>query len=132
MPATTIRANRAPKWQARFLAQLREAPSVTHACAAAGVPRRTVYDYRTALPEFAQAWDEAIEASVDALVVEAFTRAKISDTLLIFLLKSHRPEVYRETIRLDVFAEARRLAAEYNLSEEDAVAEAERITRLHA
>lgn len=68
---------------------------------------------------FARAWDEALDVAIDALEAEARRRAvqgvlepvgwhkgvaggkvrKYSDTLLIVLLKAHRPEKYRETIQ---------------------------------
>lgn len=67
---------------------------------------------------FARAWDSALEVATDALEAEARRRAiqgvsepvgwyqgkpggkvrRYSDTLLIFLLKAHRPEKFRETI----------------------------------
>ncbi len=68
--------------------------------------------------EFAAAWEAALEVATDMLELEARRRAeqgtlepvfyqgevcgkvkKYSDTLLIFLLKAHRPEKFRETIR---------------------------------
>lgn len=107
-----------PKWSSRFLAALAESPSVSHAAKVAGVGRATVYEWRERCPELAKAWDDAIEQSTDALVQECYRRAQegtekpvfhrgevcgsireYSDTLAIFLLKSHRPSVYRETVR---------------------------------
>jgi len=42
-------------------------------------------------------WDDAVDAAVDALAAEARTRAfDGSDVLLMFLLKAHRPQVYRD------------------------------------
>jgi hypothetical protein len=84
----------------KFLASLTASPNVSAACRAAEVPRRTAYNYRDADPDFAAAWDDAIEGATDALVGEAYKRAfDGSDTLAIFLLKCHRPAVYRETIQ---------------------------------
>src|SRR5690606_18484748 len=75
------------------------------------------YRLRKEDPDFAAAWDEAMEQASDALEVEARRRAiegwdepvfyqgmetgmvrKFSDTLLIFLLKGARPEKYRDRI----------------------------------
>lgn len=48
-------------------------------------------------PDFAQAWADAQAIGLDSLEDVANVRArKDSDTLLIFLLKAHRPEKYRE------------------------------------
>ena len=53
------------------------------------------------MPDFAQAWEEAIEQAVDILEAEAWQRArKKSDILMIFLLKAHKPEKYREKVSL--------------------------------
>jgi hypothetical protein len=46
------------------------------------------YEWRDSDPQFAEAWEQALDASVDNLVVAAFKRAlKSSDTLLTFLLR---------------------------------------------
>lgn len=63
--------------------------------------RTALYNLRESDPEFAAAWDDAIEQGADALEDEAVRRAlSSSDTLLIFLLKGARPDKYRE--RTDV------------------------------
>ena len=86
---------RVKKWQARFLAALAKAPSVSHAAKAAGVHRSTCYAVRDSDPQFAKAWEQSLETAVDALVVAAFQRAlRGSDTLLTFLLRCHRPATY--------------------------------------
>lgn len=90
------------------------------ACSAAGVGRATAYEHKAADPEFAAAWEDAIEEAVEALETEARRRAiegveqpivsggeiiatvqRYSDTLTIFLLKAHRPERYRDNVRLE-------------------------------
>lgn len=86
-----------------FLEALATSPNVSAACKAAGVGRTTAYDAREADPEFAEKWTEALESAVDDLAADAFKRAKAgSDVLTIFLLKSHRPEVYRESTRQEI------------------------------
>jgi len=106
-------------WMPVFLAALAKDPNVTAAAAAAGVARQYVYEARDAHADFAKAWDNAIEQSVDILETEARRRAlhgtsrpvyqggalagyvqEYSDVLAIFLLKAHRPEKFRE--RVDV------------------------------
>ncbi len=110
----------------QFLEVFARTCNVTHAARSAGISRSRVYDIRKENAEFAAAWDEAEETAVDSLEGEARRRAlegidepivyqgeiqrdgdgkpvtikKYSDTLLMFLLKAHRPEKYRE--RFDI------------------------------
>lgn len=98
----TARNTAAPKggaWQPKFLAALADTCNVTAAAQAAGVSRDTVYDHRKANAAFAAAWEDAIEQAVEALEHAARQRAMtVSDTLAIFLLKAHRPKVYRDNV----------------------------------
>lgn len=105
-------------WTPAFLAALSQSPNVSAACRAAGIARSAAYELRAADPEFASAWQDAIDQSTDLLVGEMYRRAvhgtekpvfylgaecgrvrEYSDTLAMFLAKSHRPEVYRETVK---------------------------------
>ncbi len=81
---------------------MRNSANVRAACAAAGVGRRTVYDKRQRDPKFAQDWDEALEEACDVLEAAAWKRASggESDQLLIFLLKAHRPQKFRDRYEL--------------------------------
>jgi len=105
-----------------FLDVLRQTGgNVSRACAAISLTRSRAYEWRTADPLFAAAWDEAVELGTDELEEEARRRAfsgvdepvfyqgevcgevrKYSDTLLIFLLKGRRPDKYRERVTIDV------------------------------
>lgn len=106
-------------WKALFLAALAEVPVVVHACKAAGVNRATAWRAREADPEFAKAWDEALEEGVDRAEQEAFRRAVAgyekpvwykgelvgtetvhSDALLALILKGRRKKVYAERTEL--------------------------------
>jgi len=90
-------------WRDGFLAALRNSANVRAACQKVGIDRRTAYRQRERDAEFAAQWDEAIQDACDILEAEAWTRARGgSDLLLIFLLKAHRPEKYRETSRYEV------------------------------
>lgn len=90
-------------WKSRFLAALAKIPSVKTACASAGVARMTAYRHRRADEQFARDWDWAIQHSVDDLEAVAFKLALEGDISLIqFLLRSHRPEIYRDTQRHEV------------------------------
>jgi hypothetical protein len=101
-----------------FIEALRKTGNISAACRSSRFPRRTAYDRREVDPEFAAAWDAALDEAVDSLEKEAWRRAtegtlkpvfqggaqvgrirEYSDTLLIFLLKGHRPERFRETVR---------------------------------
>lgn len=86
-----------PEIKDKFLNELREVPNVTRACRALSLTRRLVYNHRRDDPDFREAWDEAIEEGIESLEDIATERAiRISDTLMIFLLKGYKPEVYRE------------------------------------
>lgn len=71
--------------------------NVALAAQGAGINRATAYKERDKSPEFAKAWDDAKAAAIERLEAAAFERARsASDTLLIFLLKSHKAEIYRD------------------------------------
>jgi hypothetical protein len=90
------------RWQARFLGALRDTGTVRYACQAAGVGRSTVYRERQRNERFALEWNDALEDGIDELEAEARRRAKTgSDALLQFLLKAHRPSVYRDSHRVE-------------------------------
>ena len=115
-PRGTARPATARAWQPAFLAALAEHCNVRAACRAAGVGREAAYDLRRADPAFAAAWETALEEGVELLEEEVRRRAlhgvsepvfyrgaecgtiqRYSDTLAIFLLKAHRPKVYRDS-----------------------------------
>lgn len=86
-------------WKTAFLVQLAQFPNVSQACLAARISRKTAYKIRAEQPVFAQLWKEIEEAATDQLVQKCWERAMNpfdpgSATLAIFMLKSHRPEVY--------------------------------------
>jgi hypothetical protein len=61
-------------WKARFLEALAEVPVVAHAARAASIDYRQAWRTRESDPEFASAWDDAMEAGVDRAEQEAFRR----------------------------------------------------------
>lgn len=92
---------------------------VSTACELMGISRNTVYAERQRNEDFALAWADAEEESTEAMEREAYRRAvegvttplvsagkhvtdvqSYSDRLLEFMLKSRRPEKYRD--RVDV------------------------------
>jgi hypothetical protein len=91
----------------KFIAALTKVPSVKHAAIAAGFSRRTAYDLRRNDEEFNQDWLAAISASVDEVETRAFELAlkgedQVAANLITFLLRCHKPEVYRERIEAAV------------------------------
>jgi hypothetical protein len=120
---------KALRWRPAFLATLRNTANVRESCLVAGINRDTAYHARKQSAEFRQQWDVALQDACDILETEARRRAlEISDTLLIFLLKSHRPEVYRERVQIDFGS----YVDQYGLDEETkagVVAQAEAIVR---
>jgi hypothetical protein len=96
-----------------FLAELRASANVSAGARAAGVYRKTVYDWR-ADPEFAKAWDDALEEATDELEEAARQRAmgykrdvwfqgqcvgettEYSDAMTALLLKAHRPDKFSD------------------------------------
>lgn len=115
-------ATRTPQkdWHSAFLGALSDGASITRAAEVAGVGRRTAFDHRQRDEAFALAWHDAAEAGADRLEDEARRRAaegtvkpvyqggklvgeirEYSDTLLIFLLKGKRPEVFRDNVKVE-------------------------------
>lgn len=101
--------------RAAFVTALADTGNVSAAARAARVSRSRAYQLKAADPAFAAEWSDALETAVDALDAEARRRAldgvetphfhqgrvagtvrKYSDSLLMFLLRAHRPERYRE------------------------------------
>lgn len=104
--------------KAKFLAALAaNGANVRRAAEVVGISRMHLYRLRAAEPDFAAAWNEALDLGTEALEDEAIRRAhdgvdepvfyqgsqcgvvrKYSDTLMIFMLKARRPERYREAV----------------------------------
>lgn len=84
-------------WAPAFLAHLAKSANVRASCIVAGIARKTAYARRDSDPAFAAAWQDGLDDALDILESVAFKRAaEESDTLLIFLLKSHRRAVYAD------------------------------------
>ena len=82
-----------------FLAAQKSGASTTDAARIARVHRTTPYFWRDQDPEFAQAWRESRDTLIENLEIEAFQRAaKGNDRLLMFLLKSFKPETYNRRL----------------------------------
>ena len=102
-------------WKPVFIEALRATGNVTRAARYAGRSRNQAYHVRRHSEDFAAQWDEALEEGTDLLDAEARRRAvtgtdkpvfykgevvgsitKYSDRLLMFLLKAHDPQVFRD------------------------------------
>ena len=90
-------ANQRAAAQRRFLTAQQSGASTRQAAQIAGVCRGTLYRWRDEDPEFAQAWRESRDKSMEDLEVQAYKRAiEGNDRLLMFLLKSHMPLTYNK------------------------------------
>ena len=117
--------HRTPKMATRdrqaVLDALAQGHSITKACELAGVERRGVYGWRVKEPEFAQAFDEALERGNDALRDEIRRRGvdgwdepvfyqgeqcgairKYSDRMLELQAKARMPYEYRERVSAEL------------------------------
>lgn len=114
-PGEQPKKRRKAKWEKAFLTYLSATGNVSSAAMRTGIERSTAYRLYESAPDFAAAWDEALEVACDALELEARRRAfigtlepvfykgqevggvrKYSDTLMQMLLKAHRPGKFRD------------------------------------
>jgi len=110
----------------RFVTHLATCGNISESARVAKIESGTLYRWRSQDMEFAEAWERALEAAVDAMEAEARRRAvqgydepvfyggrivqdpdtgkpimrrKYSDGLMRFLLRAHRPARFGETDR---------------------------------
>ena len=106
-------------WRGAFIERLKATGNVTLAATEAGVTRQHAYRTRNRSTAFRRSWNEALEQAVDLLDGEARRRATgikrdiyyagkvvgeenvYSDSLLMFLLKAHRPTLYRDNVKME-------------------------------
>ncbi len=115
----------------RFLETLARTGNLPVAVDASGVSRHRLHVLRKDDPEFAELWDDAVEAGLDLLEGEAMRRVlegieeavyyhgkridtvrRYSDPLLIFLLKTLRSEKYNEKPKVEAENPIQRLLRE--------------------
>jgi len=100
VPKVTFKEKRksnAGEWHDAFFATLRNSANVRVSCEKAGIARKTAYQWRKRDKDFAKQWQDALDDAIELLEDIARKRAeKSSDVLIMFLLKAHRPEKYRE------------------------------------
>jgi hypothetical protein len=107
-------------WRPAFLAAFEQTGMITAAAKAAKIHRDTAYRERQRNEDFALAWAEIEEHTTELMEAEAVRRGvegverpvfqggvevgtirQYSDTLLIFMLKSRKPHVYRDNVQVE-------------------------------
>jgi hypothetical protein len=90
------------EWEAKFLELYKATCNVSLAARGAKITRDAVYKRRDRSSTFAALMDEAEQEAIEYLEAEAWSRAKkTSDTLMIFLLKAHKPAKYFDRIKIE-------------------------------
>lgn len=86
---------RTPEKEIALVSALHERPSYLSACRKARISRNAFYDWKNSDPDFAARIEVARNLGLDALEDALVTRGLKNDTTAaIFLLKSHRREIY--------------------------------------
>lgn len=84
-----------------FFNLLEQTGNITTSCIGAGISRNTIYLYMGSDEVFKQRVDSAKETAIEYLEGYALERAKNgSDVLVMFLLKSLKPEKYRDNPKI--------------------------------
>lgn len=102
----TLTTTKERDWHPMFIEHFAEHANVTQAAVYAGVDRHTVYQHRKNDAAFAEQWHDALEMAIEtlegAMRSKAMTMADMpSVTAGIFLLKAHRPTIYRDNIKVE-------------------------------
>jgi very-short-patch-repair endonuclease len=93
-------------WRDRFLEVLSESGIVREACIAAGVARKTAYQYRADDATFADAWKLALQDAADLALATYRTRAlQQSDRAMEFFIKSRDPDSYGERAQVQALVQ---------------------------
>lgn len=89
-------------WQPVWLEAYRETGTVSGACRQLGISRARAYRERQADEDFALAWHEIEQATTDEIEKTAVQIAlEGNPTMLIFMLKCRKPEIYTERHHLE-------------------------------
>jgi very-short-patch-repair endonuclease len=90
-------------WRDRFLEVLSEGGLVVEACVAAGVSRKTAYQWQKRDPEFAEDWRLAKQDAADIAFITYRKRGiQQSDRAMEFFIKSRDPETFGQPGQLDL------------------------------
>lgn len=85
----------------RFITLYREHGSIYHAAYYTPVSRKTVYNWLESDQQFAEAFADSREDSLDDIESSVYKRAFKSDLLAMFYLKAHRPK-FRDKVTVDI------------------------------
>jgi hypothetical protein len=100
MQVNTIRT---PEKEIALTAALHERPSYLSACRKANISRAAFYQWKQSDPAFAERIEAARNVGLDALEDALIARGLKNDTTAaIFMLKSHRREIYGDRLNIDV------------------------------
>lgn len=98
---TAYHENLDNSWWAPFCTILRETGNVRRSCETLNINRRMAFRHKQNYSEFSDMWDDAMADACDTLELIARDRAiESSDRLLMFLLASHRPELYNDSYKV--------------------------------
>lgn len=87
-----------------FIQQLRLRAAIYVAAKHTGIAKLTAYRWRESDPQFAEAWDEALEDAADVMETSTYEDALNGNALLkMFWLKAHRPK-FRDKVQVDLNA----------------------------
>ncbi len=123
-PRTVYRRSTKPRkdridgteWHSTFVAAMAKSMNITVACRAAGISRSCAYQHRECYPEFAEAWDDALETAIDSLDMQAYVIAmgskgdpekgiearEPSERMLMFMLSRRRRAIYGDSSRVEL------------------------------
>lgn len=87
----------------RFLKAMAQFGTVSAGSDAAGIARKTAYQWRKTDPAFASAWDQAMETCLDSIEQSLVERGrKKSDRAAIAMLKARRRNVWGDRVQVDL------------------------------
>ena len=121
---------RTPEKELALTEALQQKPSISAACRKARIGRAAYYDWIKDDSAFAARMKAARDVGLDALEDALIDRGlKTDTTAAIFMLKSHRREIYgdRLNIELQVRRKAEQMADALGIPADDLIAEAEAI-----
>ena len=89
------------EWKEKYISMYREIPIVRVAAQMAGINRTTVTRALQNDDEFARQIAEARDEGVERLESVAWQLAQTNERVLMFMLKSHKPDMYGDKQKLD-------------------------------
>ncbi len=137
--STTRRAGARYVWRPAFISALSKTGNVTVSAEAAGINRTTAYASFNSDPEFAEQWNEAVQEAADRIEAEALRRAtrgvnkpvwykgqqvgtelEYSDTLMLAMLKGHKPDKYGDKLVIRLAPEQIAILQKFGLTPSEA------------